>query len=254
MNRGRLRVVHQHGRTERSGTDGVGIRTGQTNGRYRIGSVADTVAVGVGVQGIRTEIVGTVVDAGVRLRKVGSTVAVVVQIFDQITVFGVVLGQFVRLAVAVGVLEHLQEEAEHNRRAGTVAVHREVGFRDDLGGRSADDAGGGVDVQAVGQVGPDFVGYACAGCLRCQGRHHRVVEQVDHAVGGFTERGQVRTGHTDGRHGVGTVADTVVVGVGIERVGARVALVHVGARARLVQVVQTVAVVVLVLNQRRDTR
>ena len=70
----------------------------------------------------------------------------------------------------------------------------------------------------------------------------------------MTERRVVRTGHADGRHGVGAVANSVVIGVRVERVGASVGAAVVNARARFVHVVQTVAIVVLILHQRWNAR
>ena len=100
----------------------------------------------------------------------------------------------------------------------------------------------------------DFVGTIGDGVLRRERDHQRVVERIDGAFSRLTQRRLVRTGHTDGRHGVGTVANTVVVGVGVERVGTRVGAAVVDARARFVHVVQAVTVVVLVLHQRWNAR
>ena len=254
VDRRRLCVVHQDGWTERARTNGVRVWTGQANRWHGVGAVADAITVGVGVQGIRTEVASTVVDARARFRQVGCTVAVVVQVFDQLTVFGVVLGQFVGQAITVGVLQNFEVEGEEQAASGGVAVHRVFCFRDDFGRRSADDTGDGVNGDARRQSRMDFVGAIRDGVLRRKRNHQRVVERIDGAFGRLTQRRLVRTGHTDGRHGVGAVADTVVVGVGVERVGTGVAFVHVGARPRFVHVVQTVAVVVLVLHQRWNAR
>ena len=62
-----LGVVDQDAWTERIRAHGVGIGTGQTNRWDGVGAVADAVAIGVGVQGIRTEVASTVVDARARL-------------------------------------------------------------------------------------------------------------------------------------------------------------------------------------------
>ena len=51
-------------------------------------------------------------------------------------------------------------------------------------------------------------------------------------------------------HSVGTVANTVVIGVRVERVGSRVGWSVIDARARLVHVVKSVAVIVLILHER----
>ena len=254
IDRRRLGVVDQDGWAERARTNWVRVWTGQTNRWDGVGAVADAVTVGVGVQGIRTEVAGTVVDARARFRQVRCTVAVVVQVFDQLTVFRVVLGQFVGQTVAVGVLQNFEVEGEEQAASGGVAVHRVFRFRDDFGWRTADDAGDGVDGDAVGQVRVDFVGAIRDGVLRRERDHQRVVERIDRPFGRLTERRVVRTGHADGRHGVGAVANSVVIGVRVERVGAGVGAAVVNARARFVHVVQTVAVVVLVLHQRWNAR
>ena len=254
IDRRRLGVVDQNGWTERARTNRVRVGTGQTNRWHGVGAVADAVTVRVGVQGIRAEVAGTVVDARARFRQVGCTVTVVVEVLDQLTITGVVLGQFVGQAVAVGVLQDLEVEGEEQTASGGVAVHRVLRFRDDFGRRSADDTGDRVDGDARRQGRMDFVGAIGDGVLRRERDHQRVVERMDGAFGRLTQRRVVRTGHTDGRHGVGAVANTVVIGVRVEWVRTGVAFVHVGARARFVHVVQAVAVVVLVLHQRWNAR
>ena len=250
VDRRRFGVVDQDGWTKRARTHRVGVRTGQTNRWHGVGAVADAVTVRIGVEGIRTEVAGTVVDARARFRQVGCTVTVVVQVLDQLTVFGIVLGQFVGQTVAVGVLQDLEVEGEEQAASRSVAVHRVFRFRDDFGRRSADDTGDGVDGDARRQGRMDFVGAIGDGVLRRERNHQRVVERIDGAFSRLTQRRLVRTGHTDGRHGVGTVANTVVVGVGVKRVGTRVGAAVVDARARFVHVVQAVTVVVLVFHQR----
>ena len=250
VDRRRFGVVDQDGWTKRARTHRVGVRTGQTNRWHGVGAVADAVTVRVGVEGIRTEVAGTVVDARARFRQVGCTVTVVVQVLDQLTVFGIVLGQFVGQTVAVGVLQDLEVEGEEQAASRGVAVHRVFRFRDDFGRRTADDTGDGVNGDTRRQSGVDFVGAIGDGVLRRERNHQRVVERIDGTFSRLTQRRLVRTGHTDGRHGVGTVANTVVVGVGVKRVGTRVGAAVVDARARFVHVVQAVTVVVLVFHQR----
>ena len=110
VDRRRLGVVHQDGWTKRARTHRVGVRTGQTNRWHGVGAVADAVTVRVGVQGIRAEVAGAVVNTRARFRQVGCTVTVVVQVFHQRTVFGVVFGQFVGQTVTVGVFQNFQVE------------------------------------------------------------------------------------------------------------------------------------------------
>ena len=245
-----LGVVHQDARTERVRAQGVGIRTGQTNRWNGVGAVADAITVRVGIEGIRTEIAGTVVDARARFRQVGCTVTVVVQVLDQLTVFGVVFGQFVGQTVTVGVFQDLQVEIKGDGRSIREARNSERCVVNDLRRCSADDTGNRVNAQPFRQVGRNTP--CCAGQLigRHKAAEQGVVHTKDKAFRWFTHGRGVRTGHTDGRHGVGAVADTVAVRIGVERVGAGVASVHVGARVRFVHVVQAVAVVVLVLHQR----
>ena len=92
------------------------------------------------------------------------------------------------------------------------------------------------------------------GVLRRQGDHDRVVDRVEFAFGGEAKRRVVRTGHADGRHRVGAVANAVVVGVRIKRICTGVGRVHVQAGVRLVDVVQAVAIVVFVLHERWNAR
>ena len=254
VDRRRLGVVDQDGWTKRARTHRVGVRTGQTNRWHGVGAVADAVTVRVGVEGIRTEVAGAVVDARARFRQVGSTVAVVVEVLDQLTVFGVVLGQFVGQTVTVGVFQDLQVEIKGDGRSSREARNGVRRVVNDLRRCSADDTGNRVNAQPFRQVGRNTP--CCARQLigRHKAAEHAVVHTKDKAFRWFTHGRGVRTGHTDGRHGVGAVANTVVVRIGVERVGAGVASVHVGARVRFVHVVQTVAVVVLVLHQRWNAR
>ena len=100
----------------------------------------------------------------------------------------------------------------------------------------------------------NLVGAVRDGVLRRQRDHDRVVDRVDVAFGGQAKRRVVRTGHADGRHRVGAVANAVVVGVRIERIRSGVGRIDIHSGVRLVHVVQTVAVVVLVFDQRWNAR
>ena len=92
------------------------------------------------------------------------------------------------------------------------------------------------------------------GVLRRQRDHDGVVDRIEVAFGSQAKRRVVRTGHADGRHRVGAVANAVVVGVRIKRIRTGVGRVHVQAGVRFVDVVQAVAVVVFVLHERWNAR
>ena len=100
----------------------------------------------------------------------------------------------------------------------------------------------------------NFVGAIRDGVLRRQRDHHGVVDRIEVAFGGEAKRRVVRTGHADGRHRVGAVANAVVVGVRIKRIRTGVGRVHVQARVRLVHVVQAVTIVVFVFDQGWNAR
>ena len=146
----------------------------------------------------------------------------------------------------------MEVEGEEQAASRGVAIHRVFRFRDDFSWRTADDTGDGVNGDARRQSGVDFVGAIGDGVLRRERNHQRVVERIDGTFSRLTQRRLVRTGHTDGRHGVGAVANAVVVSIGVKRVGTRVGAAVVDARTRFVHVVQAVAVVVLVFHQRRN--
>ena len=84
-----------------------------------------------------------------------------------------------------------------------------------------------------------------------------VVQAVNDAFCWLSKRCGVRAGYTDECalsviHSVRSVANTVVIGIGVERVGARVSAAVVDARVRLVHVVKAVTVVVLILHEWGD--
>ena len=110
VDRCRFGVVDQHAWTERARTNRVGIWAGHANRWNGVGTVADAVAVGVGIQGIRTEVARTVVDARTGFRQVRGSVAVVVQVFHQFAITGIVFWEFVWQTISVGVFQNLQVE------------------------------------------------------------------------------------------------------------------------------------------------
>ena len=259
VDRGRLGVVHEHGWSKWPGTHRVGIRTGQTDRWNSVGSVADTVAVRVGVQGIRTKVAGAVVDARARLRQVRGTVAVVVQVFDQLTVTGIVVGQFIGQTVSVGVFQNLQVEIKGDGRGIGDARNGVGDVRRHFGRRTADDTTDRVDVQSIRQVWRDTPCRTGQLIRWHEAAEQGVVQAVNDAFCCFTKRCGVGTGHTDEGplsviHSVGTVANTVVIGVRVKRVGSRVGWSVVDARVRLVHVVKAVTVVIFVFRQRWNAR
>ena len=254
LNRRRLGVVDQDGWTEWARSNRVGVRTCNAHASHRVGAVAHTVTVGVGVEGIRAKVAGAVVDAGARLRQVGRAVTVVVQVFHQFAAGRIVLRQLVGQTVAVRVFEHFEVEGEEQTTGGGVAVDRVFGQRNHFGGRAADDAACRVDRETRRQGRVNLVRAIRDGVLRRQRDHDRVVDRIEVAFGGEAKRRVVRTGHADGRHRVGAVANAVVVGVRIKRIRTGVGRVHVQARVRLVHVVQAVTIVVFVFDQGWNAR
>ena len=259
VDRGRLGVVHEHGWSKWPGAYRVGIRTGQTDWRNGVGSVADAVAVGVRIQGIRTEVAGAVVDACACLRQVRSTVAVVVQVFHQFAIAGVVFGQFVGQTVSVGVFQNLQVEIKGDGRGIGDARNGVRDVRRHFDWCTADDTTDRVNVQSIRQVWRDTPCRTRQLIRRHEAAEQSVVQAVNDAFCCFSKRCGVRTGHADEAalsviDGVRSVANTVVIGVRVKWVGAGVGWSVVDARVRLVHVVQAVTVVVLVLRQRWDAR
>ena len=171
------------------------VRTSRTDTSYSVWTVANTVAIGVGVGRIGSWAFSRCVIAGVvfsrveqsiavnvliqriaggiaikvlrcgvsRLRvgktcgliSIGGSITVIVRIFNQIAL--VIRWQFVRLTVAVRVLKNTELDGETGAELRGVRVHRVVGQWEGFGWNAVDGTVGCTEHQSLGEIGMNLI-------------------------------------------------------------------------------------------------
>ena len=251
-------VVHAHQRGRWNRAERVGVRPSDAHAGHARRSVAHAVIVGVRVAWVGAGVVLVNVGTGAGFRRVVVAVAVIVQVLfearraDRVVDCVVIAWQSVGRTVAVQVLQDFEEEGPRDAHAAAVVGPHRVGRVGHHHVRRAPDgAVVRVELHRGRQRRNDGVGRTGEGHEGCNLRNRRVVDQGDRRGDGGHAVARVRTGNAHASDRIRPVAHAVTVGVGVERVRARVRAVDIVASTRLNAVVQTVAVVVAVGHKTR---
>ena len=246
-------VVHTHQRRRWNQAERVGVRPSDAHAGHARRSVAHAVIVRVRVAWVGAGVVLVNESTSAGFRRVVVAVAVIVQVLfearraDRVVDRVVIAWQSVGRTVAVQVLQDFEEEGPRDAHAAAVVGPHRVGRVGHHHVRRAPDgAVAGIELHRGRQRRNDGVGCTGEGHEGCNLRNRRVVDQGDRRGNGGHAVARVRTGNAHASDRIRPVAHAVTVGVGVERVGARIARINVGTGVGFHAVGKAVAVVVAV--------